>query len=217
MGSLTNRLGMVGYAQLLLAHGYAVLMPDSRAHGDSGGPVATYGLLERDDIHQWLTWLTQHEHPHCIFGLGESMGAAELLQSVPDTRFCAVAAESPFSSFREIAYDRVGQFFHTGPWLGRTLFRPLIETAFLYTTWRYHLRMDQVSPEAAVRTTHVPIFLIHGRNDRNIPVRHSRRLHAADPAIVLWEVADTDHCGAISTHPIEFQTRLLAWFASHDR
>jgi alpha-beta hydrolase superfamily lysophospholipase len=43
-----NRMGMIGYAELLLSHGYGILMPDSRAHGQSGGKVATYGLLERD-------------------------------------------------------------------------------------------------------------------------------------------------------------------------
>lgn len=48
-----NRLGMTGYAQLLLKNSYTVLMPDARAHGVSGGDVATYGLLERDDIRMW--------------------------------------------------------------------------------------------------------------------------------------------------------------------
>ncbi len=52
-----NRLGTVGYAQLLFHHGYSVLMPDARAHGVSGGIYATYGLLERDDISRWFQWL----------------------------------------------------------------------------------------------------------------------------------------------------------------
>jgi uncharacterized protein len=49
-----NRLGMMGYAQLLTAHGYTLLLPDARAHGISGGNLATYGLLERNDIRGWL-------------------------------------------------------------------------------------------------------------------------------------------------------------------
>ena len=32
-----NRFGMAGYAELFLDHGYSVLMPDARAHGNSGG------------------------------------------------------------------------------------------------------------------------------------------------------------------------------------
>src|SRR5690348_13133446 len=48
-----NRLGMIGYVDLLLGHGFSVLMPDARAHGTSGGQLATYGLLESEDIRLW--------------------------------------------------------------------------------------------------------------------------------------------------------------------
>jgi len=209
-----NRIGMTGYAQLLLAHGFNVLLPDSRAHGASGGDLATYGLLERNDIHQWFNFLSAEDHPHCIFGFAESMGAAELLQSLAaEPRFCAVAVESPFSTFREIAYDRMGQPFHLGPWFGRTLFRPVIEFAFLYVRWKYRLDMQQISPEDSVAATRVPVFLIHGQMDSNIPIRHSRQIHAMNPNTTLWEVPNADHCGAISAAPQEFEQRLLKWFS----
>lgn len=45
-GLSDNRLGMIGYAELLLSHGFSVVMPDARAHGTSGSQLATYGLLE---------------------------------------------------------------------------------------------------------------------------------------------------------------------------
>lgn len=211
-----NRIGMAGYAQLLLAHGYSVLLPDARAHGASGGDLATYGLLERYDIHQWFNFLSARDHPHCVFGFAESMGAAELLQSLPiDPQFCAVAAESSFSTFREIAYDRMGQPFHLGSWFGRTLFRPVVEVAFLYIQWKYSLDMQQVSPYAAVAVTRVPVFLIHGQIDSNIPIRHSLQIHVGNPDTVLWEVPNADHCGAISAAPQEFERRLLSSFSTH--
>jgi pimeloyl-ACP methyl ester carboxylesterase len=210
-----NRIGATGYAQLLLSQGFAVLLPDARGHGTSEGQLATYGLLERNDIHQWFDFLVAQDHPHCIFGLGESMGAAELLQSLAvEPRFCAVAAESSFSSFREIAYDRMGQPFHLGPWFGRTLLRPVVEFAFLYVRAKYHLDLQQVSPENSVAATQVPVFLIHGEIDSNIPVRHSHRIKARNPNAVLWEVPTADHCGAISTSPQEFDQRLLSWFSA---
>jgi predicted alpha/beta-fold hydrolase len=73
-------------------------------------------LLERNDIHEWFDFLNAQDHPRCIFALGESMGAAQLLQSL-DTHphVCAIVAESPFANFREIAYDRMGQPFHLAP------------------------------------------------------------------------------------------------------
>ena len=211
-----NRLGMVGYAELLLRNGYSVLMPDARAQGVSGGDLATYGLLEADDIRRWFEWIEVNNHPRCIYGLGESMGAAQLLQALPsEANFCAVIAESPFSSFREIAYDRVGQQFHAGPWVGRTILRPIVEIA-LFDVWRkYHLDLNSVSPEDAIARTRTPVMLIHGQADSNIPVRHSQMMKLLNPRLVLWEVPGADHCGAISTARDEFPRRVLTWFASH--
>lgn len=213
-----NRIGVTGYAQLLVAHGFIVRLPDARAHGTSDGPLATFGLLERNDIHQWFDFLSAQYHPPCIFALGESMGAAQLLQSL-DTRphFCAVVAESPFANFREIAYDRMGQPFHLGPWVGRTLLRPLVEVAFLRARLKYHLKMDEISPEDSAAATTIPVFLIHGQIDSNIPVRHSLRIHAHAPNTILWEVPAADHCGAISTAPQEFERRLFGWLTGYTR
>lgn len=211
-----NRLGTIGYAEMLLSHGFSVLMPDARAHGASGGQVATYGLLEAEDIHLWFVWLQQNQRPACIFGFAESMGAAQLLQSLQtEPGFCAVAVESPFSSFREIAYDRVGQFFGTGPWLGRTILRPIVEVAFGYARWKYKINFEQLSPEKMVATTKVPVLLIHGQIDSNIPIRHSRRIAAANPNLTLWEVPNTDHCGAINAARDELERRLMDLFNIH--
>ena len=43
-GQLDNRAGPAAFAPMLLRHHYAVLAPDSRDHGESGGNLATYGL-----------------------------------------------------------------------------------------------------------------------------------------------------------------------------
>jgi len=209
-----NRLGMTGYAQLLLAHGFNVLLPDARGHGESGGTLVSYGLIERNDIHQWVEMLSARTGSRCVYGMGESMGAAELLQALEvDHKFCAVVAESPFANFREIAYDRMGQPFHLGPWVGRTVFRPLVEIAFLRARWKYGVNMQSVSPIDALAKTNIPVLLIHGKADSNIPVRHSELIVEKDPKIVLWEVPGADHCGAISVAPDEFERRVFDWFS----
>src|SRR6266853_5726954 len=48
-GVADNRMGVLEHARILLLAGYSVVMMDSRAHGASGGPMATYGWLERND------------------------------------------------------------------------------------------------------------------------------------------------------------------------
>ena len=221
-GQSDNRAGMLGSASLLLLHGYTVLLPDARAHGESGGPIATYGILERHDIHNWVAFLKSKEHPQCIDGLGDSMGAAQLLQSlatVPD--FCAVVAESPFADFREAAFDRIGQQFGAGPWLGRIFLRPAIELGFFYARIRYGVDLALAAPDRTVAASHVPVLLIHGRIDTNLPPRHSEKIvrvsQGFNPNVILWEPPNAGHCGAASADPVEYQNRVLAWFQSHAR
>ena len=177
-----------------------------------------YGIIERDDIRRWFEWLDQTTHSPCIYGLGESMGAAQLLESLAvEPHFCAVIAESSFSSFREIAYDRMGQRFATGAWLGRTVLRPVVEIALLIARNRYHIDLTQASPEDAVAHTHVPVLLIHGVVDSNIPLRHSLRLVAHNPQLQLWQVPGADHCGAMSVAPEEFERRVVSWFGMNGK
>lgn len=217
-GQAANREGMLGTAGVLLLHGYSVLLPDARDHGASGGEIATYGVKESGDLRRWVDWIEQSEGPRCVYGLGESMGAAQLLESlsrVPD--FCAVVAESGYSSFREASFDRIGQTFRTGPWLGRTLMRPAVEAGLVYARIRYHVNLAKNSPESAVATTRVPVLLIHGLMDTNLPPRHSERIKSANPSVVLWEPANAGHCGASDADPAEYERRVIGWFEGHDR
>jgi len=69
-----NREGMGGFAELFLSKGYAVLLPDSRGEGESGGRFPTYGIKETDDVRRWFEWLTAQQHPRCIFGMGDRWG-----------------------------------------------------------------------------------------------------------------------------------------------
>ena len=219
-GHTDNRSGMLGNADLLLRHGYSVLLPDARAHGSSGGDLATYGVKEAGDVRLWYDWIARSESPRCIDGLGESMGAGQLLQSLKTTPgFCAVVAESTFASFREASYDRLGEKMNAGAGAGRTLLRPAVEAGFLYARWRYGVDLEQASPQNAVAASRVPVLLIHGLKDTNLPLRHSEMIVAhsssRNPAVVLWEPANAGHCGAAGAEPEEFERRVVGWFQSN--
>jgi dipeptidyl aminopeptidase/acylaminoacyl peptidase len=221
-GHTDNRAGMLGNADLLLGRGYAVLLPDARAHGLSGGDLATYGVKEADDLKRWFDWLKQAEAPACIDGLGESMGAAQLLQALRTTpAVCAVVAESPFASFRQASYDRMGQQLHLGAGIGRTLLRPAVDAGFLYVRWKYGVDLENASPENAVAESEVPVLLIHGKRDTNLPPRHSEAILAASLAhrtsVVLWEPPNAGHCGAAGAEPEEYERRVVTWFSEHNR
>ena len=218
-GVADNREGVAGFAAPFLNHGYGVLLPDSRAHGESGGALATYGLRESDDVHRWVEWLYTSRKSKCVYGFGESMGAALVLDSLTaEDRFCAVVAESPFSSFRSVAYERAAWYVRAPTWIGRTLLRLPVEVGMDYAKLRYGLDFDTDSPAEAVAHSATPVLLIHGTDDINILPRHSELIATQCPTHVkLWEVPGAVHCGASSTQPEMFWSKVLAWFDDHSQ
>jgi len=208
-----TRRGVRYHAIYLLQAGFTVLAPDSRGHGASGGGLLTYGIREAYDIHAWADALFRSGRIDRLYGLGESMGAAVLLQSLPrEPRFRAVVAECPFSTLEDEACDRIGHISRLGRWASW----PIAQTGFLYVRLRYDVDLKQASPAAAIRATQVPVLLIHGARDVIIPPIHSRTLHALNPrATTLWLVPGAAHVRASIECHEEFVQRVVEWFQSH--
>ena len=208
-GVADNRVGVIGQSEVLLPAGYSVVMMDQRAHGESGGGMATYGWLERNDTRAIVDALVASEHPQHIFALGESMGAGIALQSAGvDPRVEAVVAEAPFASLREASYDYAG--LQEYPLLGKTLFAP--------GAWMMVYRGGKlagfpaagVSPEKAVAARNFPVLLICDEADTTLPCRHARRIYAAASGPkTLWEVPGAFHTAALGFAPDEFRRRVL--------
>jgi dipeptidyl aminopeptidase/acylaminoacyl peptidase len=211
-GVADTRTGMMDQARFLLSAGYTVLLPDSRGHGVSGGRMITYGVLETGDLHRWTDWLARQPGIGRIYGLGASMGAAILLESLPqEPCFRAVVADCPFATFREVARDRLHQF--TG--VSTPLLVPLVDLGFVYARLAHGIDLSQASPAATIPAAGTPILLIHGDRDANIPVRHSRELAALNPAVQLWVVHGAGHVGSLAVASEEYARRVLVWFATH--
>lgn len=217
-GVADNREGVIGYAALFLRHRYAVLLPDSRAHGDSGGAIATYGILERNDVKRWAAWLRPRA-PRCEYLFGESMGAAIAIESeAVASGLCAVAAGASFANFDAIANDRISQRTGLGLWFPESVGAFIRESGVAYAHLRYHVWLDDADPEAAISQSHVPTLLICGTADDNIPMRHSLELYQAGRAhSSLWIVPEAQHTGADVTDPAGFEQRVIGWFADHSR
>ncbi len=210
-----TRQGGAGYAPLFLEEGYSVLLPDSRAHGSSGGDLVTYGLLEKSDVLSWAHWLRQQDCK-ALYALGESLGGSVLVQvAALGTDFRAIVAESPFADLTAIAEFRVRQMFHLPPLLQSMIPSLLVPNSMTYARFRYGIDLRQVLPIESISRTATPILLIHGLRDSRTPYWHSQALARADAQSVLWLVPNAEHTGAYSTNPAEFRRRVLGWFAEH--
>jgi uncharacterized protein len=214
-GVSDNRTGDLGHAELLLRHGYSVVMMDSRAHGKSGGDMATYGWKERYDTAAITDALYATEQVRHLCAHGVSMGAAIALQSAAvEPRIAAVSAEDPFASLREVGYDYAG--LDVSPFIGNTLFRPASIFAMRAIARTGGFDPDAVSPEKAVSQRPFPVLLICGANDHRIPCRHAEAIyHAATGPKELWIVQGAGHASALGQAPAEYENRVVSFFEKY--
>ena len=214
-GIADSRSGSVGFAPMFLTQGYAVLVPDSRAHGESGGRFVTYGLLERYDVLAWAHWM-KNEGCHKIYGLGESLGASVLIQAAGvEPIFAAIVAECPYADLREIAEYRMRQVVKSPRFLAAPVAKMVVASGMLYANLVEGLDFRQVSPVKSIARTSTPILLIHGLKDLRTPPSQSQKLAAANSGDPLWLVPNASHTGASAAAPDEFRRRVSGWFARY--
>jgi uncharacterized protein len=208
-GVSDNRSGVLDAAEFLLRDGYNVVMMDSRAHGKSGGDMATYGWKERYDTVAITSALYTTEKVSHLYALGVSMGAAIALQSAAvEPRIEGVVAEDPFADLRELSYDYCGLHFST--LLGKTLFRPASIAAMSAVGNAGKFDPDDVSPEKAVKARSFPVLLICGTRDHVIPCRHAKDIYrVAGGPRELWIVEGAQHASALGRAPAEYEDKVI--------
>ncbi len=212
-GVSDNRCGTLGYAEFLLRHGYSVVMMDSRAHGASGGEMASYGWKERYDTVAITDALYSTESVRHLYALGVSMGAAIALQSAAvEPRIEGVIAEDPFVDLREVSYDYGG--LHFSPLLGKTLLRPATIFGMKALAKAGGFDPGEVSPEKAVAARPFATLLICGTRDHTIPCRHAERIYrAAIGPKELWIVEGAEHASALGHEPGEYEKRVIRFLS----
>jgi pimeloyl-ACP methyl ester carboxylesterase len=207
----STRQDMVALGYLFLRHGYSVLEPDLRGHGESGG-LATYGVLEGTDIHRWVDWMEKTENSPALYGFGASLGASVLLESLKEeSRFHAVVAESPYYDFPSIARERIARMLPSGlKWVTT----PFVASGIRWAQWHDGVDLHQASAADGLRSTKTPVFLIHGLEDNKTSPENSRRLASVKP-VQLWLVPGSHHADAWTTAPQEFESKVIAWFGAY--
>jgi dipeptidyl aminopeptidase/acylaminoacyl peptidase len=200
-----TRLGAWGFSPMFLKAGYSVLLPDSRGHGDSGGEITTYGEKEADDAIRWAEWM-RSRGCRDVFGLGESLGAAILLEAAgKQPAFNALAAECAYSGFFAIAEERLARATQLPEFAARAIVTPVILSGIGYARIRYGIHLWDIDPTEAAQTSKTPILLIHGVADRRTSAENSRRIAARAPAVQLWLVPGAGSCRGLRHRPHRFR------------
>ena len=154
----------------LAADGYDVVLPDLRAHGDSGGQYVTWGALEKTDIRSIVdAAITEDMLSQDVYVVGASIGGCVAIQyAAVDPRCKGVIALAPPTGAEGAA--RLMSPFSSPSQLDDTLTRAEAMAGF---------NRDQASAVKAAEKLKCPLILVHGLLDVVVPMRHSEKIYAA--------------------------------------
>lgn len=148
-------------------NGCCVLYPEQRGQGNSQGEYIGFGLLERYDCRAWIDWANQRFGGKLpIYLAGISMGATTVLMTAGmklPSNVHGVMADCGFTSADAIWRHVAKQNLH----LHYGLYAP---SANALCKKRLHIGAKDYSTLDAMAVCRVPVLLIHGTDDRFVPV-----------------------------------------------
>lgn len=211
-GHGTNRsdpvFGSLSLVRELHQAGFAVLMFDLRASGQSSGNRGSAGYDEQRDLHGALDLL---EHlgvaPKQVGILGYSMGGAiGLLVSSRSNRVASVVADSSFADLALMIKHGAAKRFKL-----LNVFMPGMRLAVRLL---YGFDIGWISPVQALEASTRPVMLIHGELDSVVPMINFRMLSRVIEGGTgeTWLVPDAGHIQSYRTHPEEYARRVVKFF-----
>lgn len=185
---------------------FNVVMPDLRAHGQSGGQYLSFGWLEKDDLGLWITETSKRlgYTPKTILH-GLSLGASTVLNTAAvlnPPSVIGVISDSAFSDLRAQFTRQLNSIFRLPAF-------PLIDVGNLICRWRLGFTYTQGSPITHSAAITVPVLLIHGERDRFVPTSMSEALYTSLTCPKkLVHYADAAHALNYARYPQAYQQEL---------
>lgn len=156
----------IGLSDYYLKNGYAMLLPDARAHGSSEGEYVGFGCLDRKDALVWINWIIgQCGEDVEIVLHGTSMGGATVLMAsgldLP-SQVKGIVSDCGFTSPKEVFTHVLKNMYHLPAF-------PVIPGADILNRRLAGYGMDECNAKREVKNAKVPILFIHGSNDNFVP------------------------------------------------
>lgn len=155
-----------GANELDVLTGCNVLLVDQRSHGLSEGSVITFGIKERYDVLSWVNYTVERFGADVkILLSGVSMGAATVLMASDldlPANVKGIIADCGYSSPKAILQKVCGEDMH----LPASLLYPFCK---LSAKWLGKFDLEEADAVSSVKNSKVPIFMVHGTEDRYVP------------------------------------------------
>lgn len=199
-----NRRHMLGRARLLQEAGFAVLLLDLQAHGESSGRQITFGRDEAADARAGVDWLKARLPGEPIGVIGVSLGgAAAVLGALPVQ---ALVLESVYADIDSAMANRLRAYLPTPAAtvvaaMFRVLMRPVLG-----------ISRDELRPVARIGAMTAPVLVASGTEDDRTPLDEARALFDAAPAPKrFWAVAGARHEDLLRVDPVGYRAEVLGF------
>jgi alpha-beta hydrolase superfamily lysophospholipase len=204
-GVHANRSDMLGRAELLWRNGYAVLVPDFQAHGESTGTRVTFGYLESRDAASAVRYLRRRYPTLPVAAIGVSMGGAALALAAHDAQPDAAVLEAVYPSITEALDNRIA---HRAGLLSHVL-TPLL---LLQLEPRLGIGPDDLRPIDGIKSLHAPVLIISGAADWHTTASQTQALYAAaNEPKELWLVPGARHVDLLRYDPSAYAEHVLGF------
>lgn len=210
-GVRASRLQMLERARFLSSAGYAVLLFDFQAHGESTGDSITTGYLESRDARAALEFLRANAAGEKIGVVGASMGGAATLLAEPPLVADAIVLEMVYPTIEQAISNRLAM--RLGGWA--SVLTPLLT---LQLKLRAGIGAEALHPIARAGRVTAPKLFIAGSEDQHTTLDESKELFAAagEPK-ELWVLEGARHVDAHAFAAGEYERRVLSFFEQHLR
>lgn len=201
----SDRRAMVRRAEFLKAAGYATLLIDFQATGESAGDAITFGWRERHDVLAAERFVRERVRGVPLGVIGSSLGGAAALLATPPLNAQALVLEAVYPSIDVAVENRLR--IRAGPLA--PVFAPLL-------LWQLPARIDataeQLRPIDHLPLVRCPVLIIGGSADRHTTESDTRRLYAAavEPK-QLWLLQGVAHVDFLEAAGADYRARVLAF------
>jgi fermentation-respiration switch protein FrsA (DUF1100 family) len=205
---------MVQRARVLNDHGFAVLLFDFQAHGDSLGSHITFGRLEAMDAAAAVRFVRDRLPTEKVGAIGVSLGGAAALLGPEPLPVDALVLESVYPDIDAALANRLRTGL--GPVIG-PLFTPLLTPIFeLLLPPILGVRPDELRPIDRIGTATAPILVASGTADDRTSLIEAQALF--DPAPEpkrFWAVEGAAHADLERYDPSHYWRIVLPFLTEH--
>jgi alpha-beta hydrolase superfamily lysophospholipase len=208
-GVRADRRAMVPRAQLLLHHGFSVLLIDLQAHGETLGDAITLGFRESRDVVAARDWIRRTAPGRRLGVIGTSLGGASVLLAPQPSGFDAVVLEAVFPRISQAVEDRIR--IRLGPLA--PLAAPLL---LMQLEPRLHIAPSQLEPIRSIGKLGTPVLVVAGSRDEHTTLAESRELFAAaaEPKR-LWVVSGARHQDFLRLDSAAYESQVVGFLQEH--